>query len=386
MNVGMHILCDMFGGHELESRTVAEDALLRGIEACGATLLNLYVHEFTPAGISAVATLAESHIAVHTWPEHDLVTADAFTCGEADPQLAIDELLRAYAPERFETHRISRAVERRAFVEHEPGSPLRIVYDDATRIYDDRSEHQRIAVFERASIGRVLALADIVQVAEIDAYVYHELLAHPALAAHPHPVRVAVVGGGDGMLVREILRHPSVEAVDVFELDPRVVDVARRFLGTWKPDPRVQTHFGDAYDALEPNAYDVVLADIPDPLGQAERLFEEDFFMRAHRALKSTGGVFAMQCESLHFHPAVVRGCVEGLRSTFENVGVVQGAMATYPGAWWTFSVASTLDTHPSVARGHAVTGTRLYHPEAHGWYFIPPVVLDRLLEQVVGV
>jgi hypothetical protein len=55
--------------------------------------------------------------------------------------------------------------------------------------------------------------------------------------------------------------------------------------------------------------------------------------------------------------------------------------MATYPGAWWTFSVASTLDTHPSVARGHHVTGTRLYQPDAHAWYFIPPVVLDSLLQ-----
>jgi spermidine synthase len=384
VNVGTHILCDMFGARELESRAVAEGALMRAIDACQATLLNLYVHEFTPAGISAVATLAESHIAIHTWPEHDLITADVFTCGNADPQLAIDELLRTYAPERFETKKISRAVERRPFVEHEPGSPIQIVYDDAARIYDDRSEHQEIAVFEREGVGRVLALADIVQVAEIDAYVYHELLAHPALVAHPHPVRVAVIGGGDGMLVREILRHPTVEAVDVFELDPRVVEVSRRFFGTWEPDERVRTHFGDAYDALPPDAFDVVLADIPDPLGPAERLFAEEFFLRVRGALRSTGGVFAVQCESLHFHPAVVRGCVEALRSSFDHVGVVQGTMATYPGAWWTFSIASTLDTHPSVPRGHHVTGTRLYQPDAHAWFFIPPVVLDRLLEQAV--
>lgn len=371
----------MFGGRNLESRAFAERALQRAIDESGATLLNLYFHEFEQAGVTALAALAESHIAIHTWPEHDLVTADVFTCGDtADPQRAIDELVKAYAPTRMEVQTFSRAVTRRAFVEHEPGSPIKIVYDNATRIYDDRSEYQQIAVFEREGVGRVLALEDIVQVAEIDTYVYHELLAHPALVAHPAPKRVAVVGGGDGMLLREILRHPSVETVDVFELDQRVVEVSRRYLGTWEPDERVHVHFGDAFDALAAESFDVVLADVPDPLGPAERLFSAEFFAKARRALRPGGGVFAVQCESLHFHSDVVRDCVAGLRASFPHVGVVQGSMATYPGAWWAFGIGSTLDTHPSVARGHDVTGTRLYRRAAHEWYFIPPVVLDGLL------
>ena len=58
MKVGLHIICDMFGARELDSRAVAEDALARAVDASGATLLHLYVHEFEPAGVSAVASLA----------------------------------------------------------------------------------------------------------------------------------------------------------------------------------------------------------------------------------------------------------------------------------------------------------------------------------------
>ena len=289
--------------------------------------------------------------------------------------------MRIYAPERYEIRSIARAADRRDFVEHEPGSPITSVYGGAKRIYDGHSEHQRISVFERTGIGRALALEDIVQLTELDAFVYHEMLAHPALAAHPKPERVAVIGGGDGLLVPEILRHSSVTSVDVFELDPQVVDVSRRFLGTWGPDPRVRVEHGDAFGALQPKTYDVILADIPDPLGQAERLFGAEFFAQARASLRDTGGVLAVQCESLHFHPEIVKRCVAALRRDYAHVGVVQGAMATYPGAWWMFAVASTLDSHPSVAQsGHDVQGTRLYRRDAHAWYFIPGTVLDGLL------
>lgn len=381
MKVGRHVLCDMFGACKLDSAAFAESAIRRAIEAAGATMLNIYVHKFESAGVAAVAALAESHIAVHTWPEHDVVTVDAFTCGDADPQRAIDELLRIYAPERYEVRSIARGADQRDFVEHEPGSPIQSVYSEAKRIFDGHSEHQRISVFERAGVGRVLALEDIVQLTELDAFVYHEMLAHPALAAHPKPERVAVIGGGDGFIVREILRHSSVTSVEVFELDPQVVDVSRRFFGTWEPDPRVRVEHRDAFGALEPDTYDVVLADIPDPLGPAERLFGAEFFAQARASLRSTGGVLAVQCESLHFHPEIVRRCVAALRRDFSHVGVVQGAIATYPGAWWMFAVASTLDSHPSVARGgHEVRGTRFYRRDAHAWYFIPDAVLDGLL------
>ena len=92
MKIGRHVLCDMFGAVSLDSAPFAESAVRRAVEAAGATMLNLYLHKFESAGVVAVAALAESHIAVHTWPEHDQVTVDAFTSGDADPQRAIDEL------------------------------------------------------------------------------------------------------------------------------------------------------------------------------------------------------------------------------------------------------------------------------------------------------
>ena len=100
---GTHLLLDLWGAKHLDDLECMEKALHDCVDQCGATLLHIHLHHFTPSGgISGVAVLAESHISVHTWPERDYAAFDVFMCGEAQPENAVPVLKRAFYPERLE--------------------------------------------------------------------------------------------------------------------------------------------------------------------------------------------------------------------------------------------------------------------------------------------
>ncbi|HLH70177.1 MAG TPA: hypothetical protein VKY90_14450 [Candidatus Dormibacteraeota bacterium] len=276
-----------------------------------------------------------------------------------------------------------RATESLTFEEEEPASPTRVAYS-LTRILEARqSEHHQILLFETRGLGRVLVLDGIVQLAELDGYAYHEVLAHPALCAHPAPERVAIVGGGDGHLLVEVLKHPQVRRVDLLELDASVLEVCRRHFGQVEAalqDERVHLHLGDAFESILEfdGALDVILCDLTDPIGEAARLFEEPFYRRCRRALREPGMVVA-QIESIHLHPGTVVGCRRAMGQHFARTDLLWAAMATYPGAWWTFG-AGTTGFDPRQPHRRPDLGTRLYHPDAHTWFFIPWTVQEKLL------
>ncbi|NKI17562.1 adenosylmethionine decarboxylase [Spongiibacter sp. KMU-166] len=100
---GTHLIIDLWGASHLDEIPRMEKAFLDCVKECGATLLHIHMHHFTPnGGISGVAVLAESHISVHTWPERDYAAFDVFMCGDAKPELAVDILKKAFNPSRVE--------------------------------------------------------------------------------------------------------------------------------------------------------------------------------------------------------------------------------------------------------------------------------------------
>lgn len=102
---GTHLLLDLWGAKHLADKARIEQAMRDCVVACGATLLHIHLHHFTPSfGVSGVAVLAESHISVHTWPERDYAAFDVFMCGDAQPENAIAVLKRAFFPDRIEVN------------------------------------------------------------------------------------------------------------------------------------------------------------------------------------------------------------------------------------------------------------------------------------------
>ena len=99
---GTHLILDLWEAQELDKLELMESAMRDAVATCGATLLHIHLHHFTPSyGISGVAVLAESHISVHTWPERNFAAFDIFMCGDAKPELAIPVLKHAFKPGRI---------------------------------------------------------------------------------------------------------------------------------------------------------------------------------------------------------------------------------------------------------------------------------------------
>ena len=100
---GLHLIVDLWGAARLDDRAFIEATLRDCVDAAGATLLHIHLHRFTEnGGISGVAVLAESHISIHSWPEHGYAAMDIFMCGETHPQRAVDVLRDAFQPDRIE--------------------------------------------------------------------------------------------------------------------------------------------------------------------------------------------------------------------------------------------------------------------------------------------
>jgi spermidine synthase len=386
--LGRHAICEFWGASHTNSVEVVEQALHAAAAAGNVSLIEVIVHQFSPHGVSGVAVIAESHIAVHTWPEHDYVAADLFTCGdEADVDGIIGVLRDAFEAERVDCRFLARGVPPeqadRRFEEYEPGAASHAAYDVLQVLEQRRTEFQEVMLFESPRLGRVLALDGIVQMTDLDTYVYHEMLAHPALFAHPNPRDIAVVGGGDVHLVAEVLKHPGIERVYLLELDEEVVQVARKHYQLARDtlaDPRVEVRPRDAFESIAElhGELDVIMVDLTDPIGPAARLFEDEFYAICEQSLRADGMLVA-QTESIHFHPEIVRSCFAALSGRFRHTELLWTAIATYPGAFWTFAFASKVHD-PRVVRRRPDVESRLYDVEAHEWFFVPTPVRHKLI------
>lgn len=107
--VGVHLIVDLHGASRLDDEALMQQTLRACVAAAGATLLHLHVHRFSESGgLSGVAVLAESHIAVHTWPETGFAAFDLFMCGRADPHHALAVLREAFQPQDLSLRELHR--------------------------------------------------------------------------------------------------------------------------------------------------------------------------------------------------------------------------------------------------------------------------------------
>jgi len=253
------------------------------------------------------------------------------------------------------------------------GSAISLALKD--KIHDVQSAYQRVEVFETTRFGKLMTLDGLVMVTERDEFVYHEMLVHPAMFTHANPKRVLIIGGGDCGTLREVLRHDSVQQVDMVELDPAVTEAAALHFPTLHAasfDPRARLYFQDGIawvaDA-EPGSYDVILIDSTDPVGPAQGLFSVDFYRNCQRALAS-GGVLAAQSESPLFHADLIRAMQRDLKSAaFADVATVDFPQCTYPSGWWSVTLGAR-DGSASAFRGEANArppfATRYYNAARH--------------------
>ncbi|VVA11308.1 PREDICTED: spermidine synthase [Prunus dulcis] len=262
-------------------------------------------------------------------------------------------------------------------------------------LYKGKSEFQEILVFESSTYGKVLVLDGIIQLSEKDECAYQEMIAHLPLCSIPSPKTVLVVGGGDGGVLREVSRHPSVEHIDICEIDKMVVDVSKKFfpqLAVGFQDPRVHLHIGDATEFLRhapKGKYDAVIVDSSDPVGPAQELVEKPFFETIARALRP-GGVLCNMAESMWLHTHLIQDMISVCRETFKgSVNYAWASVPTYPSGVIGFLLCSTegppVDFKNPVNSIEKLEGAlkhkrelRFYNSEMHSAAFALPPFLRR--------
>lgn len=252
-------------------------------------------------------------------------------------------------------------------------------------LFQGRSEYQEIMVIDTVEFGRMLVLDGIAQLSLRDEFVYHEMLAHVPLFTHPNPRRVLVIGGGDGGTVREVLRHPEVEQVDLVEIDGQVIEACREFLPELAhslDDPRVHVHVADGLKFVKQHtaSFDVILVDSTDPLGPSEGLFTVDFYADTARALR-TDGVLAVQSESPFFMPELVYDVYQAIGSCFPEVRLYMATVPIYSLAPFSFTLANKRPQgENSFRQVPDEMHTEYYSSEIHQACFCLPPYVRRLL------
>ncbi|MEW5784786.1 MAG: polyamine aminopropyltransferase [Bacillota bacterium] len=165
-----------------------------------------------------------------------------------------------------------------------------------------RTRFQQVEIAESFFFGRILIIDGKIQSSELDEYIYHEALVHPAMLMHEAPRSVLVIGGGEGATLREVLLHPTVERAVMVDIDQEVVDLCKEYLQDWHrgsfDDPRTELLHLDARQYLEDHAdrFDVIIGDLPEPVeaGPAQKLFTRQFYQLINRRLNE-GGILALQ-------------------------------------------------------------------------------------------
>ncbi|KAF8206953.1 spermidine synthase [Mycena galopus ATCC 62051] len=255
-----------------------------------------------------------------------------------------------------------------------PGQAITLKVNKILHI--EKSLYQDILVFESVTYGNVLILDGVIQCTERDEFFYHEMIAHLPLATHPNPRKVLVIGGGDGGVVREVLKHTSVERVVLCEIDEAVVRISREFfphMAACLASPKVAIHIGDGIKFLAENeaTYDVIITDSSDPVGPAEFLYQQPYFQLLHEAL-APGGNISVQGQTLDC------GITNGLFPVSEYASAI---MPTYTSGHIGFIIASKDVTRDLRTPVHDVVGTKYYNRGVHGAAFVLPEFGRGMLE-----
>ncbi|MEZ5608216.1 MAG: polyamine aminopropyltransferase [Burkholderiaceae bacterium] len=367
---GLHLTADLYACQCAVQLMTDPDAIARlcraQTEAAGLTRVDDRWVQFPawqgqPGGVTGTLLLAESHLAIHTWPETGNVTLDVYVCNFSTDNSAkagqlLEDVVQAYRPQRVVRNRLQRgdvgtaspqvspAPEEEGWIVETLSSSAAFSYR-GTVLERQTTAHQSLELLHTPRFGRVLRLDGRFMTSEQDEFFYHEALVHPAAIAHPAPTHCLIIGGGDGGAAEELLKHPSVREVVIAELDAQVIEVARQQLHAVHrgalDDARVRIVIGDgmAYVDRSPGQFDLILMDLTDPDTPAGALYEPAALVRLQRAL-APDGALVLHLGSPVFHPAQVRTLLGQLNARFAQVSPYGLYIPLY-GAYWGLAVAS---------------------------------------------
>ncbi|KAB7705648.1 adenosylmethionine decarboxylase [Bacillus aerolatus] len=332
---GQHLIIDAFECQSgiLNDAEQLKEMLTKAIDLLGMEILSVHFHSFSPQGVTGVIGISTSHFSIHTWPEHGYAALDLYTCGNQDIWPTFKDILHKMGARRVEVYEFSRGEEsknttvmkklnftpdtenaenvntRELFqLQDNRGNDwdmkqLReIIAGEHDILYHGSSQYQDILLVKANDLR--LYLDQELQFCSLDERFYHEALVYPVMELAASHERILILGGGDGFALREVLKYPNVKHVDLVDLDPMIIQLAktepallaqnnRSFL-----DNRVQVHIEDAkkYIAGKLQPYDVIIIDFPDPVNPVlSSLYTKELFSQVASHLSKDG---TLVCQS----------------------------------------------------------------------------------------
>ena len=253
-------------------------------------------------------------------------------------------------------------------------------------IANQKSKFQNILIFDSKYFGRILTLDKVIQITEFDHFYYSEMLSHIPIITHGKVKRVLIIGGGDGAIAHEVLKHNSIKEVFICEIDQDVINLSIKYLkkinfGSLK-NPKVKIIIEDASQFIKKNNFknyfDLIIADRPDPIGPGKNLFKIKFYKDIKNAL-SNSGIAVFQNGVPFFQKKELKDTMKHLKSTFNYSGVYLTVVPTYIGGYMALTWSSNaidiskkvnLDKHSKVINK---LNTQYYTKEIHYTSFILP-------------
>lgn len=411
---GLHLTADLFdcqcAPELLTDEPTLRERCTQLTEAAGLTIVGAHFHTFPPfdgepGGITGMLLLAESHLAIHTWPERGAVTLDVYVCNfqhdNSERASGLTQsLIDVFQPAECTRQNLWRGNPQSHELALEWLTPtVAHGFGRKRALLHKRTAYQRLELDETEAMGRVLTLDGAFMVSERDEFIYHECMVHVPALTHPEPKRALIIGGGDGGAAEEMLKHPSITRVTLAELDGEVIDVSRQWLqnvhGGVFDNPRLHLHVGDGLAWLREHEerQDIIVMDLGDPQvgGAGADTPAIDLYGRATfelvRERLADGGVLTLHLgASPFFQGETVARILADLRAVFNEVHPYRAYMPIY-GAEWGMAMAS-MSRNPRqltpqliqqrlTRRG--IEGLRFYTPALHPTLFVWPAYAKAL-------
>lgn len=250
-------------------------------------------------------------------------------------------------------------------------------------IHSEKTEYQDLLIADTYEYGRVLMLDGAYQLTEKDEFCYSEMMAHVPLCAHKKPENVLIIGGGDGAIMREVLKHDCVKKCTLIDIDKRVKECSEKYLpfaGNSFSNPRADFKCMDAMKFIRETSekFDVVIVDSTDPVDFAAGLFQANFYDDVKKIMKPDA-MFSELTESPFTDRDIMIQAINEMRKIFPIVKVYWGVVPTYPTGFWTYGVASMKDDPENVLR--TVKGTKYYTDKIHKNSFVLPPFLEEIIK-----
>ncbi|HLF27117.1 MAG TPA: polyamine aminopropyltransferase [Anaerolineae bacterium] len=275
-----------------------------------------------------------------------------------------------------------------------PGEMYRVAVSGV--VWSARTPYQHVLILETPLYGRVLVLDDAIQSSERDEHIYHEALVHPALIAAPDLRRVLIIGGGEGALLREVLKYRTVEKVTMIDLDEQLVRACREYLPSYPAgafdDPRAEVIFGDgvSYLRASPETFDCIFVDVNDsePDSISGNLYTPEFYALARARLSARGMLAAPAATPHPLHLDLLAQLAHSARQVFARLNLYVCYVPVL-GSPWAFLCASSHSAARALSAAEVdrrladrVTGPlRFYDGETHVSMFALPRYLREMLD-----